>query len=641
MDHLSSARHHRGGDTLNEMDSAKALPLLAAVEALFADSDSIVVAAFEAQKLHDSGEATGSQLIRSLGGGKAGTSDQLHSVVVAFTVKRSLTDRGFITSIHVARSAVTGLGGSIGAGRSRLELRKSYPLKTLHDLRITTPARASASQITTDGQQQQGSNQLQRQPSLGQQHQVVEIRCASHHAVPEHRGSYLMPDSNSAMFLASLVIQLLRQQDAVLPTITGVSVERLDSWWSSHKDEVTQKLTSFALEVVTPGAILVGRSGDDSAIPVSDKEASELEELLQLFELGLGDSQAFAAALQEEVAALEAANVYAILESGPLVEGVIGQLRHTQTVLDDLDESLKVFDFKLRHMRDDIAAIEASNNSLERQARHNKELMKLLEGLLGGLHLDQSVVRQLEQTQFELQRLPSVVSAAWQLHQQRVWLSGAAADSDSPHSLNPLLTQMRVVKEAQAELDQITGRVVSKAVSFLLGLVGQLIGDAMAEANRINARAQKVCPPRRPHLHDTLNRCAPLIQVVAVLDTKVLLHLQQNVSAELNSLLRRDIRTAAAELRRGAAAELDASSRSGGGDYSLAKERSSSANAAASSKRMLRISVGSSGGGSDSMSEWAADPTEFAGPAAAAGTSASKRAAFLDGARDGTLAAAD
>eukprot|EP00878_Enallax_costatus_P042349 GHUV01049657.1.p2 GENE.GHUV01049657.1~~GHUV01049657.1.p2 ORF type:complete len:104 (-),score=17.74 GHUV01049657.1:40-351(-) len=46
--------------------------------------------------------------------------------------------------------------------------------------------------------------------------------------------------------------------------------------------------------------------------------------------------------VQEEVAALEAANVYAILESGPLVEGVIGQLRHTQTVLDDLDESLKV-----------------------------------------------------------------------------------------------------------------------------------------------------------------------------------------------------------------------------------------------------------------------------------------------------------
>lgn len=65
---------------------------------------------------------------------------------------------------------------------------------------------------------------------------------------------------------------------------------------------------------------------------------------------------------------------------------------------------LQVFDFKLRHMRDDIAAIEASNNSLERQARHNRELLVLLEGLLGGLHLDKAVVQQLEQTQFELQR---------------------------------------------------------------------------------------------------------------------------------------------------------------------------------------------------------------------------------------------
>jgi hypothetical protein len=46
--------------------------------------------------------------------------------------------------------------------------------------------------------------------------------------------------------------------------------------------------------------------------------------------------------LQEEAAALETANVRAILGCGPHVEGVLGQLRHTQTVLDDLDESLKV-----------------------------------------------------------------------------------------------------------------------------------------------------------------------------------------------------------------------------------------------------------------------------------------------------------
>jgi hypothetical protein len=45
---------------------------------------------------------------------------------------------------------------------------------------------------------------------------------------------------------------------------------------------------------------------------------------------------------QEEAAALEAANVYAILESSPLVDGVMSDLRRTQNILDDLDESLKV-----------------------------------------------------------------------------------------------------------------------------------------------------------------------------------------------------------------------------------------------------------------------------------------------------------
>jgi hypothetical protein len=75
---------------------------------------------------------------------------------------------------------------------------------------------------------------------------------------------------------------------------------------------------------------------------VSDKEAVELEELLALFKLGLGETEQFAAALQEEAAALEAANVYAMLENTPLVDGVITDLRRTQSILDDLDESLKV-----------------------------------------------------------------------------------------------------------------------------------------------------------------------------------------------------------------------------------------------------------------------------------------------------------
>lgn len=75
------------------------------------------------------------------------------------------------------------------------------------------------------------------------------------------------------------------------------------------------------------------------------------------------------------------------------------------------------------------------------------------------VHLqNQSVLRWISQSVLMLScRLPSVVSAAWQLHQQRVWLTAAGAGPTSDR-LNPLLTHMRVVKEAQAELDQVTGR---------------------------------------------------------------------------------------------------------------------------------------------------------------------------------------
>lgn len=59
---------------------------------------------------------------------------------------------------------------------------------------------------------------------------------------------------------------------------------------------------------------------------------------------------------------LQAANVHAVLESGPLVQRVQMRLNDSISLIDDLDETLAIFDLKLRHMREDIAAIESRNN---------------------------------------------------------------------------------------------------------------------------------------------------------------------------------------------------------------------------------------------------------------------------------------
>lgn len=79
---------------------------------------------------------------------------------------------------------------------------------------------------------------------------------------------------------------------------------------------------------------------------------------------------------------VQAANVHAILESGSAAAQVAERLDRATDLLDDFEQNLSIFDIKLRHMREDIAAIEARNNSLELQARNNSKLLAKLESAL-------------------------------------------------------------------------------------------------------------------------------------------------------------------------------------------------------------------------------------------------------------------
>jgi len=130
------------------------------------------------------------------------------------------------------------------------------------------------------------------------------------------------------------------------------------------------------------------------------------------------------------------------------VAGVAERLHHATSLLDDFEQNLTIFDIKLRHMREDIAAIEARNNSLELQARNNTKLLSKLEsaeafvsssllclrcdgcvvhgperanmlvlaGLLQLLELPGQSERLLAGAGIAMSTLPNVVQAAWQLH---------------------------------------------------------------------------------------------------------------------------------------------------------------------------------------------------------------------------------
>ena len=105
------------------------------------------------------------------------------------------------------------------------QLRKTYPLKCLHDLRLhrgTAPGGGGSGSFSEQQHPGVPASQLLRS---GSGHDgdggggggggsrplpSVEVRLAHHHSAPDHRGIYFFPDLQQALLFMSLAVQLLR-----------------------------------------------------------------------------------------------------------------------------------------------------------------------------------------------------------------------------------------------------------------------------------------------------------------------------------------------------------------------------------------------------------------------------------------------
>ena len=93
------------------------------------------------------------------------------------------------------------------------------------------------------------------------------------------------------------------------------------------------------------------------------------------------------------------------------MERTLAQLRGASALLDDLASALSVFDAKLRGIREDVGAIELSNNLLERQARNHGRLLDALSALFRDLRLPPALAAALEEPSFKPSSLPSTTKA--------------------------------------------------------------------------------------------------------------------------------------------------------------------------------------------------------------------------------------
>ncbi|GMY28418.1 exocyst complex component SEC3A isoform X3 [Fagus crenata] len=98
--------------------------------------------------------------------------------------------------------------------------------------------------------------------------------------------------------------------------------------------------------------------------------------------------------LKQELLALEAANVHAILENEPLIDEVLVGLEAATNCVDDMDEWLGIFNVKLRHMRENIESMQPVNN---------KALIEELDKLLERLRVPSEV----KEKRAELEKLKS------------------------------------------------------------------------------------------------------------------------------------------------------------------------------------------------------------------------------------------
>ncbi|KAK1427360.1 hypothetical protein QVD17_16043 [Tagetes erecta] len=326
-----------------------------------------------------------------------------------------------------------------------------------------------------------------------------------------------------------------------LPKVVGIDVVEMALWAKENTPVVSKKRN--IQDGPVPAAEVIAESDMKVTVEkelVSQAEEEDMEALLGVYVMGIGEAEAFSERLKRELHALEAANVHAILESEPLVDEVLQGLEAATVAVDDMDEWLGIFNIKLRHMREDIESIETRNNQLEMQSVNNKTLIEELDKLLERLRIPSEYAACLTGGSFDEARMLQNIEAC-------EWLTGALRGLESPN-LDPSFANIRAVREKRTELDKLKTTFVRRASEFLRNYFASLVDFMISDKSYFSQRGQL----KRPDHADLRFKCrtyARLLQHLKSLDNNCLGPLRKAYCSSLNLLLRREAREFANELR--------------------------------------------------------------------------------------------
>ncbi|KAF3333842.1 roothairless 1 [Carex littledalei] len=371
----------------------------------------------------------------------------------------------------------------------------------------------------------------------------------SHSVAPPQWTMRNIDDRNRLLFC---ILNLCKEILARLPKVVGIDIVELALWAKDNTPVVTTQVTTTeesnqdgaTVTVVTEREVQVVSVEKDLLVSHAEEEEEDMESmqsLLGMYLMGIGETEAFSERMKEELLALEATNVYSLLEVEPLVDEVVQGLDSATFCIDDIDEWLQIINVKLRHMREDIASIESRNNTMELLSDNCKGLVAELDRLLNHICIPPEYSTVLTAGSFEEKRMLKHVEAC-------EWLSGALRSLETSN-IEPCYANMRAVRERHQELEKLKAVFVKRAMDFLRNYFSTLADFMLNDKNYF---AQFRGQLKRPDHSDLRFKCrtyARLLQHLKSLDRSSLIPLRKAYCQSLNLLLRREAREFSNELR--------------------------------------------------------------------------------------------
>ncbi|CAG8800717.1 20469_t:CDS:10, partial [Cetraspora pellucida] len=172
------------------------------------------------------------------------------------------------------------------------------------------------------------------------------------------------------------------------------------------------------LQLGSPNGMVQYNAEDDEDVKQEEISLINVSELLNDFDWkGSGNAAALEERLLNELAALEAANIHAMVESDDRVNSVIEQIEKAINELDNMDSWLSIYTAELNSMGDeDIHHIESQNRGLQVQTANQKALLSELDRLIQTISIPDHVIKILRQESMDTpQGVQNIEQAAEQL----------------------------------------------------------------------------------------------------------------------------------------------------------------------------------------------------------------------------------